>query len=636
MKQGFTTLSLLALLLFSFTVYGQETQFLTILHLNDTHGNLLPGGPRTAAGEGTVGGIARAASVIQKERAKDQPVLTLHAGDMFTGDPYFSSMLSAPEMQILASLGLDAMTLGNHEFDLTPAALEGAVGMAFGGTGGFPLLAANLTGLPDWSNFPALSQLWAPHVIKTCGTLRVGIFGLTIPSAFSQYAPLSVSDDFVPIAQSQVNFLRDPDGGNCDVVILLSHLGELYDGVVAEYTQGIDIILGGHDHYITYTPHIVNGVIIAQAGAFYRQMGKMRIKVHKGNVQLHQYSLIDLQHPVMEDPVVRATVDYLGSANVPSQMFDYVDSNPYYLEEVAPDPSNPGYHDTPVGSLVADAFLAYTGADLAFEPGGSTAQPIYPGPVLTMDLFRTIGYGFNPFVTGSLPGLPNLFGFPVVTFEVPGPLLLALVDGTLKDLYYDELLLQTSQNVYYQYYMDEMDGNLAGLTVNTTPVDPDDYSTTYTVATNLLVYMYVEQQLTALGLPVPPPTLYPAEYLVLQDYITQNGFPSTQYQQSRILNFVPPVPKVAAASPAGLEISGAYPNPFTDRTTVQFSVPEGGHASLRVYDVTGREVAVLADGLLSAGKYRKSFTATGLPAGMYFCILRVNGTQRSAKLLLTR
>ncbi|MCX6601557.1 MAG: T9SS type A sorting domain-containing protein [bacterium] len=60
-----------------------------------------------------------------------------------------------------------------------------------------------------------------------------------------------------------------------------------------------------------------------------------------------------------------------------------------------------------------------------------------------------------------------------------------------------------------------------------------------------------------------------------------------------------------------------YPNPFNPTTTIAFDLAEAGHVSLRVYDVMGREVAVLVNGNLPAGRHREVFDAQGLPSGVY-------------------
>ena len=111
--------------------------------MNDTHSCLAPLAPRNPDLSGTQGGIARAASVIGLTKMTETNVLTLHAGDSFIGDMFFNNYFGAAEFQIMDVLGFDAMTVGNHEFDLTPAQLDTACHYGLM-PGGFPLLSANL------------------------------------------------------------------------------------------------------------------------------------------------------------------------------------------------------------------------------------------------------------------------------------------------------------------------------------------------------------------------------------------------------------------------------------------------------------------------------------------------------------
>ncbi|MCX6601707.1 MAG: T9SS type A sorting domain-containing protein [bacterium] len=92
----------------------------------------------------------------------------------------------------------------------------------------------------------------------------------------------------------------------------------------------------------------------------------------------------------------------------------------------------------------------------------------------------------------------------------------------------------------------------------------------------------------------------------------------------------PPVP-----IPSDLRLA-AYPNPFNPSATIRFSLPRRGEAELVVYDVTGREVSVLVDGVLVAGEHRVPFDGARLPSGIYFARLTAAGAQATQKLLLLK
>jgi len=61
-----------------------------------------------------------------------------------------------------------------------------------------------------------------------------------------------------------------------------------------------------------------------------------------------------------------------------------------------------------------------------------------------------------------------------------------------------------------------------------------------------------------------------------------------------------------------------YPNPFNPTTKLSFVIGHSSFASLKVYDVLGREVATIVDGFFSAGRYTRTFDASRLASGVYF------------------
>ena len=93
--------------------------------------------------------------------------------------------------------------------------------------------------------------------------------------------------------------------------------------------------------------------------------------------------------------------------------------------------------------------------------------------------------------------------------------------------------------------------------------------------------------------------------------------------------------------PTGLRLGQSYPNPFSPSTTFRYSLPAQSHVRLGVYDVAGREVAVIQDGVQTAGSHEVRWDGTGreaLPvgAGVYFVRLDAGGETRTSKTMLIR
>ena len=77
-----------------------------------------------------------------------------------------------------------------------------------------------------------------------------------------------------------------------------------------------------------------------------------------------------------------------------------------------------------------------------------------------------------------------------------------------------------------------------------------------------------------------------------------------------------------ASVPTDFALGAAYPNPFAARAILRYDLPEAGRVTLALYDVLGREVAVLHDGPLAPGSHRLAFDGD-LPAGVY--LVRATG-----------
>lgn len=88
--------------------------------------------------------------------------------------------------------------------------------------------------------------------------------------------------------------------------------------------------------------------------------------------------------------------------------------------------------------------------------------------------------------------------------------------------------------------------------------------------------------------------------------------------------------------PDGFKLNQNYPNPFNPTTNIEFSLNESGSVSLKVYDLTGREVASLVDSRLNAGDHNVTFDASNLSSGVYIYILQSNGIRLANKMTLIK
>ncbi len=88
--------------------------------------------------------------------------------------------------------------------------------------------------------------------------------------------------------------------------------------------------------------------------------------------------------------------------------------------------------------------------------------------------------------------------------------------------------------------------------------------------------------------------------------------------------------------PESVRLDQNYPNPFNPGTTIRYALPQAGNVRLAVYDVVGREVAVLVDGVRVQGAHTEIFKTPGLPTGMYVYVLSTPETVLTKRMLLVK
>src|SRR5271157_2456622 len=176
MKRMSRIIILVSLLIFSFSpalLAGETAPVdLTILHVNDTHGSILPYIEGTSGESQMVGGAAYLARMIQEERSKNPDgVLLLSAGDMFQGTPVSNLFKGESVADVMNYLKFDAMAIGNHEFDWGMDALRQLIASSR-----FPYLSANIKD-ERGRYLPSVKS----YIIVERKKVKIAIIGMTTP-----------------------------------------------------------------------------------------------------------------------------------------------------------------------------------------------------------------------------------------------------------------------------------------------------------------------------------------------------------------------------------------------------------------------------------------------------------------------
>lgn len=89
-------------------------------------------------------------------------------------------------------------------------------------------------------------------------------------------------------------------------------------------------------------------------------------------------------------------------------------------------------------------------------------------------------------------------------------------------------------------------------------------------------------------------------------------------------------------SPNDYALSQNYPNPFNPTTTIEYSIPQAGNVSIKIFNILGQEVATLLNTQQNAGKYKITFSANNLSSGVYFYRIEANNYVAVKKMILMK
>jgi len=108
------------------------------------------------------------------------------------------------------------------------------------------------------------------------------------------------------------------------------------------------------------------------------------------------------------------------------------------------------------------------------------------------------------------------------------------------------------------------------------------------------------------------------------------------WAQFNPLNYVIGIKQISSEVPVAFDLSQNYPNPFNPSTKINFTVPQAGFVSLKVFDLSGKEISELVNTKLTPGTYQYDFRAENLSSGVYFYTLKANNYSETKKMLLVK
>ncbi len=366
---------------------------LTILHVNDTHGRILPYIESSKSKTGIVSGAAYLAKMIQEERSQNPDgTLLLSAGDMFQGTPVSNLFKGQPVIDVMNYLKFDAMTIGNHEFDWGMDTFKRLVVSSR-----VPYLSANIK--DDRGRYlPGVK----PYIIVARKNLKIAIIGLTTPEVLFITKPGHLKKVVVyrpeDILPRLIKKVRD-EGAN--VIIVLSHLGLDADKELAQRVSGIHVIVGGHSHTALETPIVIGDTIIVQAGCNGLFLGvlKLRVDPATGIITRHTEEREFKEVLADEDRPYDKEVEKIVHA------YNSLIQKEYgrVVGETSVDLVRYHHRESNIGNLVCDAMKKTTNADIAFLNSGAIRTNIPRGNITLEQVFTLLPFD-NDLVSMKLTG----------------------------------------------------------------------------------------------------------------------------------------------------------------------------------------------------------------------------------------
>ncbi|WP_449538821.1 5'-nucleotidase C-terminal domain-containing protein [Ferdinandcohnia sp. Marseille-Q9671] len=483
---------------------------LSVMHTNDTHA-ALDNMPKTV-------------TAVKEVREVKPDSLLLHAGDAFTGTLYFNEFQGEADLAMMNLMGFDAMTFGNHEFDLGSSA-EGHQKLAeFIQGAQFPFVSANV----DFSKDATFDGLFKESIaadfengqiyngiIKEVNGEKVGIFGLTTEETADISSPGSIAfENYLEEAEKAVEAF---EAKGVNKIIALTHIG--YDDnaaidndlLLAEHVEGIDVIVGGHSHTTLDEPVVVakdaTPTVIVQTGNANSNLGVLDVVFDDNGVVIeHAGELISIGDQAEDPQAAEILAPYKDRVNAVAQEEIGV-STPIELENPRTDGDNtkPSVrkNETILGNLITDGMLAkaksFTGKNvvMALQNGGGIRAAINEGSITVGEVITVLPFG-NTLATMELTGAELKEAFEISVSRYPGE------NGGFLHVAGGKVEFDSSKPAgerVVDVYINDDKGN---------PIAVDD-STTYTIATNaftakggdgydVFAKAYEEGRVTDLGL----------------------------------------------------------------------------------------------------------------------------------------
>lgn len=342
---------LIAALLLAVATFGEKRE-IHILATNDMHASIEK--------------FPQLAALVDSLRGVDPSLLVFSAGDNRTGNPLNDQyeIPSYPMVSLMNLVGFNASALGNHEFD--SGSLPRLVGLS-----AFRYLCANVS-IDDSvgiSTIPCQTFDVGGVKVGVVGAIQVGASGIPSSHPDNLHGIRFVQASTV---LGQYEWMRS----QCDVVILLSHLGYFTDVETADQFPWFDVILGGHTHkQLSADESLHNGVLITQTNGYLNRAAYVTLCVDSGRVTDKRVEYLDVKNYPNKNKVIASLVESFSKSPRFGRIVGRAET-PFGVKEE-------------LGSMICDAYRDAFDGDIALtNPGGVRLGQLPAGDISVLDVLR--------------------------------------------------------------------------------------------------------------------------------------------------------------------------------------------------------------------------------------------------------
>lgn len=232
---------------------------LTIIHFNDVYDIQPKGGSM---------GVCNFKAKVEQLREQFPQALTLFSGDCMSPSTLTNIKEGWQMVHALNALGVDCACFGNHEFDFDSDHTLKLVAAT-----NFPWLLGNI----HYLNSSDLLGGGRPYRVLHHQGLKIGILGVAgedwIGILSDEYENMLEYEDCYVFSQRTAKHLREEE--RCDIVIALTHMRNNADREFPRRVEGVDLVLGGHDHVIM--EELIEGTAVIKSGSNFNNVGLIHL-----------------------------------------------------------------------------------------------------------------------------------------------------------------------------------------------------------------------------------------------------------------------------------------------------------------------------------------------------------------------